>query len=341
MSTSPQCSQRQIDATDRQIDRLVYELYDLTEEEIRIVEGGSRLTGWGRESDMRRDRATATDQRDGGEGMRPNRYRLYVDESGDAGTSKKSLRQDPYLTLVGVALETQYYRAEFQPQLEDFKKRHLPYDPDDPPILHKNDIIHKRGIFKVLRDPAKAERFDKGLLSLIRRAEFCLFCVVVDKQANLDRYGAHSPEQYAYALASLVVRYTGWLHYIVGGVGDVMVEARYRKADRDLAQAYRDIWQNGTTNYPGPRPLRGETLRPYLTTRELKLKEKRFNIAGLQLADLLTYCCKVDTLWLFRRPAPRLGPYSTQVLGAVQRKYNCRVSDGDAKGYGKILISPK
>ena len=31
--------QRQIEATDRQIDRLVYELYGLSEEEIRIVEG--------------------------------------------------------------------------------------------------------------------------------------------------------------------------------------------------------------------------------------------------------------------------------------------------------------
>jgi len=31
--------QRQIEATDRQIDALVYELYGLTEEEIRIVEG--------------------------------------------------------------------------------------------------------------------------------------------------------------------------------------------------------------------------------------------------------------------------------------------------------------
>jgi hypothetical protein len=30
--------QRQIDATDRQIDKLVYELYGLTEEEIKIVE---------------------------------------------------------------------------------------------------------------------------------------------------------------------------------------------------------------------------------------------------------------------------------------------------------------
>ncbi len=34
--------QRQIDATDHQIDELVYELYGLTEEEIRIVEGGDK-----------------------------------------------------------------------------------------------------------------------------------------------------------------------------------------------------------------------------------------------------------------------------------------------------------
>ncbi len=32
--------QAQLDATDRQIDRLVYELYGLTAEGVRIVEGG-------------------------------------------------------------------------------------------------------------------------------------------------------------------------------------------------------------------------------------------------------------------------------------------------------------
>jgi predicted nucleic acid-binding Zn-ribbon protein len=34
--------QRQIDATDKQIDQLVYELYDLTDEEIRIVEEATK-----------------------------------------------------------------------------------------------------------------------------------------------------------------------------------------------------------------------------------------------------------------------------------------------------------
>ena len=35
--------QRQIDATDHEIDRLVYELYELTEDEIKIVEGGGEM----------------------------------------------------------------------------------------------------------------------------------------------------------------------------------------------------------------------------------------------------------------------------------------------------------
>ena len=34
--------QRQIDATDKQIDRLVYELYDLTDDEIKIVEEAAK-----------------------------------------------------------------------------------------------------------------------------------------------------------------------------------------------------------------------------------------------------------------------------------------------------------
>lgn len=33
--------QRRIDATDRQIDRLVYDLYDLTDDEIRTIEGAT------------------------------------------------------------------------------------------------------------------------------------------------------------------------------------------------------------------------------------------------------------------------------------------------------------
>ncbi len=35
--------QRQIDATDRQIDQLVYELYGLTDDEIKVVEEATKV----------------------------------------------------------------------------------------------------------------------------------------------------------------------------------------------------------------------------------------------------------------------------------------------------------
>ena len=41
MSREKTAIQRQIDATDKRIDQLVYELYGLTDEEIKIVEDES------------------------------------------------------------------------------------------------------------------------------------------------------------------------------------------------------------------------------------------------------------------------------------------------------------
>ena len=276
--------------------------------------------------------------------MRPDRYRLYLDESGDPGTSLKSLAQDRYLTLVGVAFEVEYYRSTFHPALEEFKKRHLVYDPDDPPVLHKHEIVHKEGIFRCLQDPDKQADFDRDLLQLVRETDFCLFGVVVDKLTIVQKYGDRWLDAYCYALAGMIPRYVGWLHHVKNdGMGDVMAEARYAKADRELSRAYQDIYDNGTVNYPGPRPLKGETIQRNLTTRNLKLKEKRDNIAGLQLADLLTYCCKIDILRTFdEQQAGRLGPFSEEMLAAVQSKYNRNAyRGGQVQGYGKVFICPE
>lgn len=90
---------------------------------------------------------------------RPKRYRLYIDEFGDAATTAKSLAKDKYLTVVGVAIETEHYRDEFQPALERLKRTHLAYDPDDPPILHKDDIIKRNGAFRVCAHSWQLLRF--------------------------------------------------------------------------------------------------------------------------------------------------------------------------------------
>jgi hypothetical protein len=272
----------------------------------------------------------------------PQRYRLYVDEYGDEGMSEKSIKQNRYLTLIGVAFEVRYYRDEFQPMLEQFKREHLAYDPDDPPILHKDDIRKRNGVFRVLRDVERQKSFDEGLLEVLRSAEFMLVCVVVDKRACKDKYRASGPNPYHFALGGLLARYAGYLNVVVGGRGDVLAEARYPKADRDLGEAYRFVYANGTTWLPGPRPLGGDLFQKALTSKEIKIKAKDRNIAGLQLADLLTYCCYVDTMCACRGlDLPEsMGDYTRKVLDVVSMRYNRRCMTGDINGYGRVLISP-
>jgi len=274
--------------------------------------------------------------------MRPKRFRLYIDEIGDSATTQKSLRNDRYLTLAGVAFETEHYREDFQPKLELLKRTHLTYDPDRPPILHRHDIITRKGVFQVLKDPARRVAFYRDLASLIGSADFGLFCVVVDKKANIDRYGSACPEQYGYALAGLMPRYAGWLHYNVFGVGDVMAEARYKKADRSLSQVYRDIYEHGTRHYPRPHPQPARVIQRTVVSKSLKLQEKRFNIAGLQVADLVAFGFKVDTLRAHGKPAPHLEGFWRRLLSLVQPKYNRNLHRGGIiDGYGRIFIAPK
>jgi hypothetical protein len=226
--------------------------------------------------------------------------------------------------------------------LEQFKRKHLMYDPDDPPVLHKDNIRKRNGVFRVLRDVERQKAFDEGLLEVLRSARFMLVCVVVDKRACKDVYHTSGPNPYHYALGGLLARYVGYLNVVVGGRGDVMAEARYPKADRDLGEAYRFAYANGTTWLPDPEPLSGTLFQKALTSKEIKIKAKDRNIAGLQLADLLTYCCYVDTMYSCRGlelPAS-MGGYTRQVLDVVSRRYNRRGMTGDINGYGRVLIAP-
>ncbi|MCP4361202.1 MAG: hypothetical protein GY796_24605 [Chloroflexi bacterium] len=62
-----------------------------------------------------------------------------------------------------------------------------------------------------------------------------------------------------------------------------MIEARGTKPDQRLAASFRRMFQNGTDYLPG------ELMKARLTSKELKIKNKKANIAGLQLADMLAH----------------------------------------------------
>ena len=80
------------------------------------------------------------------------RYRLYVDESGDHTYFKLEEPAKRYLGVTGIFIECEYYRTTFQPAMEELKQKHFPHSPDEPVILHRGDILQRKGPFWVLRD---------------------------------------------------------------------------------------------------------------------------------------------------------------------------------------------
>src|SRR3989304_5671351 len=100
-----------------------------------------------------------------------DRYRLYLDESGDHVFRETDEIAHRYLCLLGCWFRNPDY-VRFHEALEALKTRHLPHHPDDPVVLHREDMIQARRAFKNLRDEDVRARFDAELLQVIQAAQF-------------------------------------------------------------------------------------------------------------------------------------------------------------------------
>ena len=258
------------------------------------------------------------------------RFRLYVDESGDHTYHKLDESDKRYLGLIGCIIEDGYYRETFHPALEKLKQTYFPHSPDDPVILHRRDIMNKNGPFWRLRDVGRKEAFNVDLLTFLEKQEYRIIMVVIDKKIHLERYGKAAFHPYHYCLAVLLERYCGFLKFF-GAKGDVMAESRGGKEDMHLKDAYRCIYNDGT----------GWRLHDFfqdtLTSKEIKLKPKNTNIAGLQLADLLAYPLKREIL-LDEDRVSDIGRFSGEICQKVVTKYNRQIYKGTIKGYGRIFL---
>jgi len=78
-----------------------------------------------------------------------DRYRLYLDESGDHVFRETEELAHRYLCLLGCWFRNPDY-LKFHEALEGFKTAYLPHHPDDPVILHRDDMINARKAFKNL-----------------------------------------------------------------------------------------------------------------------------------------------------------------------------------------------
>lgn len=257
--------------------------------------------------------------------LRP-RYRLYIDESGDHTYSKIDTVAHRYLALLGVWFQLGDDYNAFVNDLEQLKEGLFGKRPDNPVVLHRSEIVNRKGAFGILCDEDKQRRFDAGLLEIISRARFKMICIVLDKLEHKNRY-AYPFHPYHYCLAAMLERYSGWLNY-KNNRGDVMAESRGREEDLQLKQAYRRVYESGTQYYSHEQHQRA------LTSKEIKIKSKQANIAGLQLADILAYPVK-QALLLDRKLITDPGDvFGKKVYGAVEAKFNRNEWRGHVEGYG-------
>lgn len=258
-----------------------------------------------------------------------NLFRLYIDESGNHNYSTSDDLGKKYLGLTGVIINSDTYEKNLQPRIKSIKKI-FSSDPDEEIILHREDIINKRGHFAKLNYPEIEKEFNKQFISLLKEVDYNICATVIDKKSHLEKYGKSAEHPYHYCLRSMLERYTHFLE--PRGKGDVYAESRGREEDMALKDVYEKFYNNGTY-FRTP-----EYIQAYLTSKEIKIKQKIKSIDGLELADLLALPTKLDVLKTYDVLDQLTENFTKTVINSVQNKY-CRGNNSTKiKGYGKKML---
>ena len=256
------------------------------------------------------------------------RYRLYLDESGDHSASDPKDIGKRYLGLVGVFFQQAEPYRTFTEELDTFRRDIFG---EDPPVLHREDILYRSGDLSSLKDAAIRERFDTGLLTVFKSAKCKIVAVVVDKHTHKQASYRVLTHPYHYCLHAILERYCGFLN-LHDHTGDVMAESRGKVEDMALKEEFSRIYRRGTSY------ISAQIVQKVLTSREIKIKPKHAGVHGLQLADVLAHPLTRDVLFAYQRIPALGGGYCNLIAEIAQEKYNNRLANGKIKGYGKVIL---
>lgn len=255
------------------------------------------------------------------------KYRIYVDEVGNADLGSSDNPNHRFLSLTGVVLDLDYVARTVYPDMEALKRRYFRSHPDEPLVFHRKELVNAREPFQRLRDEAARRQFDEELLHLLDTWTYRVATVCLDKRRHRETYSAWRYDPYHYCLAVLLERFVFFLDR-TDAVGDVMSESRGGKEDRRLKDSFARLWERGT-DYIDPQRIQAR-----LTSKQLKVKTKANNVAGLQLADLLAHPSRSEVLRDHGLQRADLAPFAARVVRVLRDKYD---QQGD-RVYGKKLL---
>lgn len=198
-------------------------------------------------------------------------YVVYVDESGDH--SLASIDKDyPVFVLALCIFHKRHYAEKIVPAVEKLKFNYFGHDSV---VLHENEIRKQKGDFAFLAHRPTRDAFMAGLTSIMEASNFILVACVVDK-ARVNRAAGAASNPYHIALGMGLEALRGFLAEKGQDAvkTHVVVECRGKKEDAELELEFRRICDGDN---PGNRVL------PF----DVVFADKRTNLAGLQLADLV------------------------------------------------------
>lgn len=225
-------------------------------------------------------------------------YVVYVDESGDH--SLASIDPDyPVFVLALCVFHKRHFSEKIIPAVQKLKFNYFGHDSV---VLHENEIRKQKGVFAFLSHRPTRNEFMDQLTSIMDASNFILIGCVVDKQRLTRSEGASSnPYHIALGICLEALR-----NFLAEKKQDqlqthVVVECRGKKEDRELELEFRRICD-------GDNPANCHL------TFDVVFAEKKTNLVGLQLADLVARPIGVN----YMRPTQ-----ANQAFDVLKQKFYC------------------
>ena len=200
---------------------------------------------------------------------------LFLDESGDHNLTVIDPNY-PLFVLGGVIVDKDYADGPLTEALDDLKRRMFGRTDI---VLHTADIVRNRNGFEELEDIEFRNQFYEGLNSLVAELDFTVVACAIRKDDSFRHYGAAAIDLYRISLHKLAELFCDDIGEVRNG-RMIIAESRNAMLDQELEYSWSTL-RRRWAGYSGAEMIRDRI-------RSLTLCDKKENIAGLQLADLVS-----------------------------------------------------
>ena len=239
-------------------------------------------------------------------------YHLFIDESGDHGLHNVD-PNFPVFLLCGILYrEDEYFNA--RDQVNVIKKKHWG---NKDVILHSRDIRKCEKEFQILFDLDIKKDFIESINEVIANTSYTVLASAIDKHKYVKKFGKLSNDVYELALSFIIERAI----YKLDETKDcttlnIVVECRGKKEDKKLDEHFQRLLARGT-GYVKPDRLSKINTKIYF-------RDKKKNINGLQLADLVAYPCAryvIDP----KRANPAFDVLAPKIYNKYGKRYGLKI----------------